>query len=562
MATFDERRDVVVVGSGAAGMVTALAAADSGLRPLMVESTGLLGGNSAISGGGLWIPNNHVIKRGGQTDSYDEARTYLDACVGDVGPASSPERRHAYLTRGPGMVHWLEDLGLRWVYGKGYADYYPELAGGKPGGRGIEGHRYDIKRLGPWADKLRFGLRQMPLYTTDASKMALAMRTPQGFLTAARRVGIEATLPRLVGKQLVGLGNGLMGPLLEMLLARKVEMWTEAPLVELIVEGDRVVGVVVEHEGQARRIEATHGVMLASGGFEKNAAMRTRYQEAPVTDAWTSGTPGNTGVPIEAAHAIGAALALMDDAWWGPTIIEPTSGTPMFMLSERSLPYAFIVARDGRRFMNESESYVDAGHHQYERNRVVEAIPAWQVMDSRHRRYYPFGMALPGAAATRKLVGSGMLVEAGTLEELAGAIGVDAAGLVETARRFNEFARTGTDLDFGRGRSAYDRVYSDPRVKPNPNLGPVERPPFHAVKVYPGDLGTKGGILTDEHARALREDGSVIEGLYAAGNASASVMGRTYPGPGSTLGAATVFGYIGARHMADLAARRGTRAAA
>jgi 3-oxosteroid 1-dehydrogenase len=278
--------------------------------------------------------------------------------------------------------------------------------------------------------------------------------------------------------------------------------------------------------------------------------MRREYQESPVTDEWTSGTDGNRGGPITVAKHAGAALALMDDAWWGPTIMFPDTHKPLFMLMERSLPYCFMVAKDGKRFMNESESYVDAGHHQYERNRAVEAIPAWQIMDARHRKFYPFGMAMPGNGGTRKLLEQGLFVEGQTLEELAGKIGVDAANLVETARRFSEFARTGKDLDFHRGDSAYDRVYSDPRVRPNPNLGPVEQAPFYAVKVFPGDLGTKGGVLTDEHARALREDGTVIEGLYAAGNASASMMGHTYPGPGATLGPAMVFGYIGGRHMA------------
>lgn len=556
MTEYEEVADVVIVGSGAAALVTALAAREGGLRPLIIESADLIGGNSAISGGGVWIPNNHVIKRGGQTDSYEEARTYLDACVGDVGPASSPERRHAYLTSGPEMVQWLETLGMRWVYGKGYSDYYPERPGGKALGRGIEGRKYNIKRLGTWADKLRFAVRAFPLYTAEVSSMAVSFRTMRGFFTAARIIGLEATLPRLLGMQLVGLGNALMGRMLEMALRRNIPIWTGSPMRDLIVERGRVVGVVVEREGRTIRVGATRGVMLASGGFEKNADMRARYQEAPVTNAWTSGTDGNTGHPIEAARNAGAALALMDDAWWGPTMLNPSTGSPQFMLQERSLPYCFIVAKDGRRFMNESESYVDAGHHQYERNRQVAAIPAWQIMDSRHRAYYPFGPAMPGRGGTKKLIESGMLVEASTLEELARKIEVDVDGLVATTRRFNEFARTGKDLDYRRGDSAYDRVYSDPRVQPNPNLGAVERGPFYAARVYPGDLGTKGGILTDEHARALRDDGSVIDGLYAAGNCSASVMGRTYPGPGSTLGPAMVFGYIAGRHMAATQARR------
>jgi 3-oxosteroid 1-dehydrogenase len=229
-------------------------------------------------------------------------------------------------------------------------------------------------------------------------------------------------------------------------------------------------------------------------------------------------------------------------------VINP-DGSAGFLLAERSLPHGFIVDRSGKRFMNESESYVDAGHHTYQRNRTVEAIPAYLVIDSRHRRRYPFGFNLPGITP-KKALESGYLVKAGSLEELAGKLGIDPAGLHETAARFAEFARTGEDEDFHRGDSAYDRFYSDPRVTPNPNLGAVAKPPFYAAKVYPGDLGTKGGLLTDEHARVLREDGSVITGLYAAGNTSASVMGRTYPGPGATIGPAMTFGYVGGKHAA------------
>lgn len=470
--------------------------------------------------------------------------------IGDVGPASSHERRHAYLTEGPAAVKWLEDLGFKWVYGRGYSDYYPDRPGGKAVGRGIEGKKYNIKRLGAWAKKLRYSIRAFPMYTNEVNKLAVSFRTFDGFFTAARVVGIEGFLPRLIGMQLVGLGNALMGRILELLLDREVSIWLSSPVRELLVEENRVVGLVVERYGVNVEVRANKGVILASGGFEKNAEMRKKYQEGPVTDEWTSGTEGNKGRPIELARDKGAALALMEDAWWGPTIMYPDTNKPQFMLQERSLPFCFIVAKDGKRFMNESESYVDAGHHQYERNKVVPAIPAWQIMDSHHRNYYPFGATPPGSFVTKRAVKSGLLIKADTIEELARKIDVDVDGLVETTKRFNEFARTGKDLDFQRGDTAYDNVYSDPGVYPNPNLGALDKPPFFASKVYPGDLGTKGGLLTDQYARVIREDGSVFEGLYASGNCSASIMGHTYPGPGSTLGPAIVFGYIAGNHIA------------
>ncbi|WP_066586130.1 FAD-binding protein [Cellulomonas timonensis] len=547
MGKFDKVVDVVVVGTGSAAMTTALAVKESGKEPLVLESTELYGGSSAMSGGGLWVPNNPVMRDAGVSDSYEAARTYLDEVIGDVGPASSPERRHAFLTEGPAMVEFLRGLGFRFVYGRGYADYYPEKPGGMAIGRGIEGDRWDMRKLGAWGAKLR-GLIPMPVHTYEVASMNLSLRTVKGFLTAANVVGFQTIGSRLLGKKLVGLGNSLMGQMLHLALQRDIPIWLESPLVELIIEDGAVVGVVVDHEGKRMRIGARHGVMLAAGGFAHNDEMRQKHHPHPITTEWTSANPGDTGEVIQAGIAAGAALALMDDAWWGPSVLKP-DGAAQFLLAERSLPHGFIVDAGGERFMNESESYVDAGHHQYERNATIAAIPAYLIIDSRHRSRYPFGMALPGMTP-KKLIESGFMTKADSLEELAEKMGIDKDGLRRTAGRFAQFAATGVDEDFHRGDSAYDRVYSDPRVKPNPNLGSVSRPPFYAIKIYPGDLGTKGGLLTDEHARVLREDGSVIEGLYAAGNTSASVMGNTYPGPGSTIGPAMTFGYIGGRRAA------------
>ena len=547
MEQFDTVVDVVVVGSGSAAMTTALAVKESGKEPLVIESTELYGGSSAMSGGGMWIPNNPVMREAGVDDSYENARTYMDTVIGDVGPASSPQRRDAFLRNGPDMVSFLRGLGMKFVYARGYSDYYPEKPGGTPIGRGIEGDRWNVKKLGPWADKVR-GLIPMAAHTSEVGAINLAFRSFKGFLTAANVVGVQTILPLLIGQKKVGLGNSLMGQLLYLALQRDIPVWLSSPLVELITQDGAVVGVVVDKEGTRMRIGASQGVMLAAGGFAQNDEMRQKYHPHPITTTWTSANPGDIGTPINAGVAVGAALALMDDAWWGPSVINP-NGSAGFLLAERSLPHGFIVDSSGERFMNESESYVDAGHDQYARNAKISAIPAYLIIDSHHRRWYPFGMALPGMTP-KKMIESGFFTKADTLAELADKIGVDADGLHRTASRFAEFARTGVDEDFHRGDSAYDRVYSDPRVKPNPNLGAVSRGPFYAVKIWPGDLGTKGGLLTDEHARVLREDGSVIEGLYAAGNTSASVMGRTYPGPGSTIGPAMTFGYIGGRHAA------------
>ena len=545
--TQEYRTDVVVVGSGSAALTAALAVKEAGLEPLVLESTDLVGGSSAMSGGGLWVPNNPVMREAGVADSEEDARTYLDGTIGDAGPASSPERREAFLREGPRMVTWLRELGFRFVYARGYPDYYPERPGGSAEGRAVEGANFDVKQLGPWQKRLRIPM-PMPMHTTDASKFAVSLRTAKGFATAANVIGVRAIGGRIAGKHLAGMGGSLIGQLLHLALARSIPVWLQSPLRELLVEGGVVVGVAAHHEGAPVNIRANRGVVLAAGGFPHNQEMREKYHPEPITTEWTSANPGNIGTAIQTGMDVGATTALMDDAWWGPSFVNH-KGEASFLLWERSLPFGFMVDASGQRFMNESASYVDCGHWMYERNRTVSAIPAYLIIDSRHRRYYPFGMMLPGITP-KAAIRTGTVLKAETLEGLADQAGVDPDGLRATAQRFNAFAERGRDEDFHRGDSAYDRFYSDPRVKPNPNLGPVERAPFYAVKVWPGDLGTKGGLLTDEHARVLRENGEPIPGLYAAGNTSASVMGRTYPGPGSTIGPAMTFGMIAGRHLA------------
>jgi 3-oxosteroid 1-dehydrogenase len=290
-------------------------------------------------------------------------------------------------------------------------------------------------------------------------------------------------------------------------------------------------------------------VLIASGGFERNELMRRRYQRQPIGTEWTTGSPGNTGDGIVAGESAGAALDLMDDAWWGPAV--PLSGGPYFCLAERSLPGCILVNGAGQRFVNESAPYVDAVHAMYDGHSAGNPhIPAWLVFDQRYRNSYVFAGLPPGKPLPRRWYRAGAVFQAPALAELADQVGVDAGGLSKTVTRFNEFADAGLDEDFRRGDSAYDRYYSDPRCRPNPNLAPLARPPFYAAKIVPGDLGTKGGLCTDERARVLRADGTPIAGLYAAGNASASVMGHSYAGAGATIGPAMTFGYLAALDMA------------
>ncbi|WP_205571171.1 FAD-dependent oxidoreductase [Streptomyces sporangiiformans] len=558
MNEWDRDVDVLVVGSGAAGLSAAITAVDAGLRTLVLESTDRWGGTTNLSGGGLWMPTNPLMEALGVPDSVDEALAYMRAAIGDAGPASSPERRRAFVETVPEVFRFLEGYGVRWTAAKDYPDYYPDLPGGKTG-RGIEVEPFDTKVLGDWFKKSRSdeSLPLIPLKTDDVWLVSRAWSTPSGFVRGARLV-FRTLGGFLRGKRLYGLGSALISSLMAIVRRQGTEVLLSTPLTGLVVEEGAVTGVVASRpDGSTFRVRAAAGVVLAAGGFANNRQWREKYHGIP---GYSSAADGDLGSVIALAEAIGAQLALMDDAWWGASVPSPDAdGKAMFVLGERSFPFSLVVDSQGDRYTNESASYVDVGHAMLERNKTVPAIPSWLIVETRHRRRYLFNPLLQGG---KRLRDAGILRKADTIEELARQLGMEPARLSATIDRFNTFAREGTDHDFGRGRTAYDRYYGDPRVRPNPNLGPLEKGPFTAVQIVPGDLGTKGGLLTDADARVLDTSDRPIPGLYAAGNTSASVMGRTYPGPGSTIAPAVVFGYRAARHAGSRDAAAGPNAPA
>lgn len=550
--------DVVVVGSGAGGCTAALAAQAKGLSVVLIEKAPHFGGSSARSGGGVWIPNNSVLKRAGVADTPQAARMYLDSIVDGV----NPDRIEAYLEHGPRTIDFLLEhtpLRLEWV--KNYSDYYPEMPGGRLTGRSLEPKPFDKNTLGDKRTLLEPDYTRTPrnfaVMQSDYKWLNLLMRSPKG-VARALKVGTRFLWYQLLRRRMVVRGQALMGPIGKGVFDRNIPLWLECPMVDLETEGSgaqtRVTGVVVERNGQRETIKARHGVILTAGGFEHNAEMRDKYQRQPIGTEWTVGAKANTGAAIEAAERVGASLSFMEDSWWGPTI--PLTGGPWFALAERSLPGSFMVNDRGERFMNESLPYVEATHRMYggeygQGEGPGENLPAWIVFDQRYRDRYMFA----GQAARQPLPGrwfkNGSIVKANSMAELAAKIGVPAEALEKTTERFNGFARSGVDEDFGRGKSGYDHYYGDPTNKPNPALGELTKSPFYAAKMVPGDLGTKGGIDTDVHGRALRADGTPIAGLYAAGNCSSPVMGHTYAGPGATIGPAMVFAMLAAEHIAD-----------
>jgi 3-oxosteroid 1-dehydrogenase len=550
MAADEAEFDVVVVGSGAAGMTAALAAARSGLRAVVLEKAGYFGGSTARSGGGIWAPGNEVLRKAGVRDAPDQASAYLAHVA---GPGVQEKLREALLAHGPEMLEMVRastPVEFAWV--PGYADYYPEAPGGLAAGRSIEPRPLDGRVLGPELARLNPPYLPAPegvaITQADYRWLSLGTRHPRAVLTAGR-VFARTARTRLLRRRTLTMGQALAAGLRAGLARGGVPVWLDTPMTGLLVDGGRVTGVQATRDGAPTVVLARRGVLIASGGFERNEEMRRRYQRQPAGTEWTTGSAGNTGDGITAGEAAGAALDLMDDAWWGPAI--PLTGGPYFCLAERSLPGCILVNAAGQRFVNESAPYVDAVHAMYDAHSPGNPhIPAWLIFDQRYRNSYVFAGLPPRKPLPRRWYRAGAVFRAPTLAEVAGQAGVDAGGLVKTVTRFNEFAEAGQDEDFRRGDSAYDRYYSDPRWRPNPNLAPLARPPFYAVKIVPGDLGTKGGLRTDERARVLRADGSVIEGLYAAGNASASVMGHSYAGAGATIGPAMTFGYLAALDMA------------
>ncbi|MBA9007212.1 FAD-binding protein [Thermomonospora cellulosilytica] len=543
--------DLVIVGSGGGGMTAALTAHDQGLEPLIVEKGRKYGGSTGISGGGIWIPNNPVLRRLGHNDSRESVRRYLDQLTGGRVPG---ERLDAFIDNGPAAMELLcRSRWMEFFWTKGYSDYHPELEGGRPLGRSIEPKPFDTRKLGEDEKYQRPNSMKGPLglwvTAKDYRDLAMAKRTWRGrraSLVAAWRVSSNLVRRRHMATG----GRALVARMRMALKDAGVPLWLRTPMTELVTdENGAVTGVVVERDGETLRIRARHGVVLATGGFDHNPEMRAKYLPEGGQDDFGMGARENTGDGILAGERLGAALDLMDDAWWMPAVRHP-AGATIPLVSERAIPRQVIVNAEGRRFTNEAAPYVNFVHDQLAGGHV----PCWMVMDAKARARYPFAQILPGAPIPQAFYDAGIAFKAGTLAELAGKIGVPADALTETVEKFNAHARDGKDPEYGRGDSAYDRYYGDPRLK-NPNLDVIDTAPFHAFRIEVGDLGTKGGLVCDEHSRVLREDGSVIEGLYATGNTSASVMGNEYAGPGATIGPSIVFGYIAAKHAASRAGR-------
>lgn len=487
---WDYETDLLVVGTGSAGMAAAVVGSAEGLDVLVIEKTDKYGGTTALSGGVMWVPNNRVMKDAGIADTPEDALTYLKH---NVGNRVAESKLKAFVEHAPKMADYMaanSELSFNLVHG--FPDYRPETPGGHKGGRSIDPKVFSGRQLDDFED-----LRQPAAMpggivgsVTEMRRLAFFKSNPKGLLQVWRLFP-RNIWNRLAGRQHVSNGAALIGRLRLTLKQRGVPLWLEAPLEEFIIEEGAIVGARITKDGKAVNVRARKGVVVAAGGFERNLEMRKTFFGEDVTSQWadakyTSGSPGSTGDAIRAGESVGAATDLMDDMWWMPSTSPPGSA-PNIVVFERGLPHMMIVNSAGKRFANEARPYNELGRILFEE----PAQPNYLIFDHTFRSKYALG-AMPPGITPEKHIKSGFLKRAGAIEDLAGLAGIDPGGLADTVSRFNTMARAGRDDDFHKGESAFDLYAGDPAHQPNPCLGPIAQPPFYAMEILAGDLGTKG----------------------------------------------------------------------
>jgi succinate dehydrogenase/fumarate reductase flavoprotein subunit len=554
--------DALVVGSGAAGMAAAVTAGYHGLKVLIVEKEPRFGGTTARSGGWLWIPGTSLAREWGIVESGDEAGTYLRH---EAGNSFDAERVDASLSAGPEAVDFFTSkTALRFDMPLVFPDYHAEAPGGAQGGRSMVTRPFDGRELGDQIQNLGAPLPELTVF----GMMLGSGKEIVHFMRATRSLTSAIYVAKRLSRHLIDVirygrgmtltnGNALAGRLAKSAFDLKIPLWLSSPVRELIVENGAVRGAMVEREGRLIRVLARRGVVLACGGFphdvERRRAMFPHAGDG--TAHYSPGPEGNTGDGLRMAEAAGGQVEdLPNAAAWVPVSLttrkDGTRGVmPHFI--DRAKPGVIAVMADGARFANEGNSYHDFVQAMMKAAKPGEEIAAFLICDHRSLRKYGLGCVPPFPMPLRPHLRTGYLLRGDTLAALAAKAGIDAAGLQSSVARFNASAAGGQDPDFGKGSRAYNRFQGDALHGPNPCIAPVEHGPFYAIRMVIGDLGTYAGIRTDAHARALDAGGNAIEGLYAAGNDMASIMGGNYPGAGITLGPALTFGYIAGRHLAD-----------
>lgn len=559
MSQWEREVDVLVFGSGAAGLTACLVAAQEGLTVLLCEKSSHIGGTTALSGGEIWMPGSRQSREAGGVDALASAETYWDA---EVGEPTSREHRCAYLRTGPDAIAYLEDhTEVRFRAVAPHPDYHQDQPGASPGGRPLATLPFDGRRLGadfallrpPRKDFMVFG--GMMVSRDDIAALLKPFASGKAFWTSATLVGryLRDRLRHTRGTRLV-MGNALVARMLFSLRAKHVAIEVDAPLVSLVRDDGRVEGAVVAIGGKQVRVRARKGVVLATGGFAANPALRQRYMQGlPVQDALSY--EGDTGDALIAAKAVGADVDSQQHtpAYWMPaSVMNWADGRRSVFphIRDRAKPGLIAVNARGARFVNESASYHDFSLALFAEVERGVPLPAYLVCDHRFIREHGIGLIKPLWQNLEPFVRAGYLIRAGTIEELARQIRVDPVALVASIRQHNDAAVKGEDTAFGKGSTIYNRHYGDASNRPNPCLRPIDQAPYFAVAVTPAPIGTTVGLRVDVNANVLDAGHVPLPGLYACGNDMASITRGAYPGPGSTIGPAMVFAYRAVMHLA------------
>ena len=555
--------DVLVIGSGAAGLTTAITAHHFGADVLVVEKAPAFGGTTARSGGWLWVPGNSLATRAGVNDLIDNARTYIQHATGNHFDEA---RVNAFLDNAGAMVDFLEAHSeVKFNFGQNYPDYHPDHPGGAEQGRSIHPQPFDGRQLGkhlaalaqqmPESTFMGMGLNSGPdlkhfLNATKSLKSALFVAWR--ILAHGRDVMVHGRGVRLVN------GNALAARLLKTVLDRGISLWASAPAVELLNENGRITGAIVEKDGRTIRVDARHGVVLAAGGFPHDAERtRRQFRHLHAGTAHATLTPeGNTGDALRMAEGVNATIddSFSNAAAWVPvSLIARKDGSTgrFFHLIDRAKPGVIAVTREGRRFTNESENYHDFVCAMIEACAGQNDVSAFMICDHRTIRRYGLGAVRPSPLPLFPHLRSGYLKSGRSIRELAVSAGIDPEHLERTVEEVNRDAATGRDSTFNRGATSYQRLLGDESFLPNPCIGEISVAPFYAVKIIPGDIATYHGLVTDAQTRVLDVGRKPIPGLFAVGNDAASIFGGSYPGAGATLGPAMTFGYICGRNLAE-----------
>ncbi len=562
---FDKSVEVLIVGSGSGGLTGALTSKISGCNEvLVIEKGDTFGGTSATSGGVIWIPDNHYAKEKGADDSINEAKKYLRATI-PIEEFNEP-LIDAYLNQGPKMVKFLhENSDVEYTSLEHYPDYFQDAPGVKLGNRGLEPLPISADKLKDDVDNLHPSGPQTIMFgrygVNFEESHAFTTQSP-GWLLLFIKIFFRywTDLPwRLKRKRSRRLcfGAASIARLVASIKKRNIPIWRSTTFKEFIIEDNKVKGAVVERKGEILKIKASRGVLIASGGFGQNQEMREKYLPKPTNADWGCESKTNTGEPIIAAESIGAQLKYMDKAWWVTTVSAPDEQFPRLSEVEKSMPGNYTVNKSGRRFANESQNYLTFMLEVLQKEKEGDSCtPMYMIFDSSHRRKYPVGPLMPGKFLPDFLVklvhkdwfNEDFLTRANSIEELAEKVGINIRELKKTIDKVNEYSKTGKDLDFQRGDNERDRFSGDSNFI-NPCLGPVEKPPFYAMRIDPGEFATCGGMVINEKSQVLDNNNKVIEGLYATGNATPALL-TTYPGPGATIGPAMTFGYIAGKQIA------------